>query len=207
MQDYQNSSNIEDSSSEDEQKRYFQSNKDETDFIKKDNNFINKEENKILQIDRKIIDSNIIINKYKESKGEEIDQNENKNSRLALNTNTIPLTCHQKQKMKEENNNSLNKEKLIENNENKKSGKFSFYNMSQKIKNFVLIHLREFINEKIQKIYNNIGYGINLKKLFKQKKSKKSTIESNREFIKKKFETFFLMKSAIYILIMVKIKI
>ena len=74
-----------------------------------------------------------------------------------------------------------------------KHSKFSSDNTIRKVKHITLVETRDFINEKIRKIYGNIGYGISQKKLLilNQEQKANATINYNKEFIFKKLYEIF----------------
>ena len=84
---------------------------------------------------------------------------------------------------------------IKDNNNNKKvHDKFSDDNMRKKCKNVIRNNLLEFINNKINIVYNNdIGHGLSGKKLkiLKQKTKSESTVSSDREFMNKKLKEIF----------------
>jgi hypothetical protein len=75
-----------------------------------------------------------------------------------------------------------------------KHSKFSSDNTIRKIKHITLENVMDFTNEKIKEKYNNnIGYGINQKKLLTLNQSQKvnATIDFNKQFIDKKLYEIF----------------
>ena len=90
--------------------------------------------------------------------------------------------------------------KSEDNNKKKKSevhDKFYDDNMRKKCKNIILKYLFEFINNKLKAVYSkDMGYGDYKKelKILDKKNSKKSTYNSDREFIEKKLIDIFSQK-------------
>ena len=75
-----------------------------------------------------------------------------------------------------------------------KHNKFSDDNLLRKCKHLILKIFFNFINKKIRDIYkNNIGYGINLKKLLtiNQKQKLDASIDFNKEFLNKSLGDIF----------------
>lgn len=71
--------------------------------------------------------------------------------------------------------------------------KYSDDNLRRKCKHLVLQNVMKFINEKIEEIYGNIGYGIAMKKLLiiNQKQISNATIQFNKDFLNKKLSEIF----------------
>lgn len=71
--------------------------------------------------------------------------------------------------------------------------KYSDDNLRRKCKHLVLQNVMKFINEKIEEIYGNIGYGIAMKKILiiNQKQISNATIQFNKDFLNKKLSEIF----------------
>ncbi len=104
---------------------------------------------------------------------EDLLQNENKDNRKLLN----------RKREKKRKNPS----------DGEKHSKFSSDNTIRKVKHITLDETKDLINEKIRKIYGNIGYGISQKKLLilNQEQKANATINYNKEFIFKKLYEIF----------------
>ena len=153
--------------------------------------FMNKNEYKILQIDKEQMHFNIKSQKTEKSKEEKNSQKINKNSKLFIDINYFDITNFKSQKIEEENI-AINEEAINQDNKNKNSGKFHYFNIMKRISTFVLNLLKDFINQKLIKIYKNIGNGINIKKLMVNEKSKeKDNIEYYRKFMNKTIGEIF----------------
>ena len=151
--------------------------------------FMNKNEYKILQIDKEQMHFNIKSQKPEKSKEEKNSQKINKNSKLFIDINYFDITNFKSQKIEEEN--ITIKESIINQN-NKNSGKFRYFYIMKRISTFVLNLLKDFINQKLIKIYKNIGNGINIKKLIVNEKTKeKDNIEYYRKFMNKTIGEIF----------------
>jgi len=151
--------------------------------------FMNKNEYKILQIDKEQMHFNIKSQKPEKSKEEKNSQKINKNSKLFIDINYFDITNFKTQKIEEENI-TINESVINQNNKN--SGKFRYFNIMKRIRTFVLNLLKDFINQKLIKIYKNIGNGINIKKLIVNEKTKeKDNIEYYRKFMNKTIGEIF----------------
>ena len=123
------------------------------------------------------INSNIIISENVEIKKNEIYP---KNTEKTKNLDNLPKTKNFTGKKR---NNS--DEKIIHN-------KYSEDNVLRKIKSTLLNILLEFINNKINKIYNgDIGQGIFKKKLLKNDQSQIKKVKQTKEFLYKKLKDIF----------------
>ena len=71
--------------------------------------------------------------------------------------------------------------------------KYSDDNLRRKCKHLVLHNVMKFINDKIEEIYGNKGYGITMKKLLiiNQKQISNATINFNKDFLNKKLSEIF----------------
>jgi hypothetical protein len=143
------------------------------------------------------------------------DNNENKKSfkiRIKIEEPTVPSTDDKNQKkeieIKTENNkenSNIKKFKITSENLKKKRGrtnngktqtehnKFSDDNVRRKCKHLVIKNLMNFINKKIDELYINKGYGMNIKKLLIINQSQKSnaTIKFNSVFLNKTLSEIF----------------
>ena len=96
-------------------------------------------------------------------------------------------------------NNNINNDNNNNNNSNNSivHDKFTDDNMKKKCKNIVLKCILEFINNKIKLLYNkDIGHGNSEKNLktLGEKSTKTTTVDSYREFMKKKLKDIFSEK-------------
>ena len=71
--------------------------------------------------------------------------------------------------------------------------KYSDDNLRRKCKHLVLQNVMKFINDKIEEIYGDKGYGMNMKKLLiiNQKQISNATIKFNKIFLNKKLSEIF----------------
>jgi len=151
--------------------------------------FMNKNEYKIIQIDKEKIHFNIKSQKPEESKEEKKSQKIKKKAKLIIDINYFDITNLKTQKIEEEN---ITINEPVINQNNKSSGKFRYFNIMKRISTFVLNLLKDFINQKLIKIYKNIGNGINIKKLIVNEKTKeKEKIEYYRKFMNKTIGEIF----------------
>ena len=104
---------------------------------------------------------------------------------LSINDNNIIKDNLNFRKDKNENKEKKENEKM--------HTKYSDDNMRRKCKVIILNHLLDFINKKIKEKYDNIGYGVNVKKLMKINKNQvtKSNINYNIKFMKKTLQEIF----------------
>ena len=193
----QNNSSTNNTNIDEDEKIYFISKdiknaiNDKPSLININNNFMNKNECKILQIDKEQMHFNIKSQKPEESKEEKNSQKINKKAKLIIDINYFDITNLKTQKIEEENI-AINEEAINQDNKNKNSGKFRYFNIMKRISTFILNLLKDFINQKLIKIYKNIGNGINIKKLIINKKTKeKDSIEYYRKFMNKTIGEIF----------------
>jgi hypothetical protein len=138
---------------------------------------------------------------YCENKSESPFKNNNINKKIS-ESKTKPTTSDLKNENKEE----INQNEVVGTNSTfikKKRGrpgktgnhnKFSDDNIRMKCKHLVLKSVLEFINKKIEEIYNgNIGHGIFIKKLLilNQKQKSDSSIQFNKDFLDKTLGDIF----------------
>jgi hypothetical protein len=195
--DHQNYSNVNNTSfNEDEKILYIsKDNKnainDKPSLMNTNKNFIKKNENKILEIDKEKVQSTKLSQKHEEFEREKKSQKINKKAKLAIEINYIDITNLQTQKIEVEDT-PINEEAISQNNKNRNSRKFCYANIMKRINTLILGFVRDFINQKLIKIYKNIGNGIKIKKLFvNQKRKEKENIKYYREFMNKTIGEIF----------------
>ena len=194
--DLQNYSNINNTSLDEDEKIYFISKEnknainDKPSSINTIKNDIKNNENKILEIDKEKIQPTKLSEKYEESQREKKSQKINKKTKLTNDINYIDITNLQTQKIEEDT--PINKETINQDNKNKNSRKFDYSNILKRIRTLILDFVRDFINQKLIKIYKNIGDGIKIKNLFVNPKTKeKENIKYFREFMTKTIGEIF----------------
>lgn len=184
----------------DSEKQYSAINKnnDESSLINKNNNnsnSIHKEKLEIAKRDKKQDQIVNIDNKSSESKQE--DKFNKVNKKVIFNIDDSLSTANQTQNKKLKKNKTSVKSRRKKNNknipENSFHNKFSDDNTRRKCKFILLAYIKDFINKKIEEKYNNIGCGVNIKKLMtlNKKQVSNSKIDFNKEFLKKTLSEIF----------------
>ena len=127
-----------------------------------------------------------------------LPQNSNKKKALFITENSssiINKTKNDKNKINSNSNKKLGRKRRDHNSQEvSKHNKFSDDNLRRKCKHIILDCLMEFINEKIEKLYNgNIGYNIFIKQLktLNSIQQSESNIDFNKKFLKKKLSEIF----------------
>ena len=169
----------------------------------KNNNYIFKGQTASPKIEKEQTQSNIIDIKNEEVKEKEKEKEKEimfkYSGKVLFNVKDFLPTSLQTQKTQEKievNNNSLKVSKSENNNINitinidnlsRKHKKLTDEKLRKKCKNFLLRHIREFINEKLSKIYRDkIGNLINLKQLLINKSNRGyESIDYNKKFMNK----------------------
>lgn len=158
---------------------------------------INKKSKKKLSIKRNPLFKVIKVEEGSEEQKHAEIQQKNKNKKIPNMDDSLSTIYQTRNKIEKKyvskEGSNLNKKRKRNDSENPHN-KYSYDNILKKIKFIVLKNVRIFINDKIKELYNNnIGKGIDKKKLFTINKKQNSNvlIDYNKKFMNKKLLNIF----------------
>ena len=170
-------------------------NEESSSLNEKSNNSISKDKPELNEKDK---EQNVVINiDNKTSEPKEKGKYKKVNNKVVFNIDDSFSTIHQTQNKKSKKVKTSAKGRpkngKKDNGKESKHNKFSDDNIRRKCKFIVLTYLKDFINKKIEEKYDNIGYGINIKKLMSINKEQVSNanIDYNKHFLKKSLAKIF----------------